>query len=95
MFFLELSSLELQCAFHIFERHGVKHATGKFENLPFREARRAILARKSLNLTLDDGRTAKILIADVEGNFSLSDLSASERRLLDSARTCRLRTTAS
>lgn len=72
--FLELSSLELQCAFHVFERHGVKDAIGKFENLPFREARRAILARRSLNLTLDDGRPAKVLITDVEGNFTLTNL---------------------
>ena len=72
--FLALSDLDLRCAFRVFERHGLKHARGKFENLPYREALRALLARKALDLVLEDGRRAQIQITDVEGHFTLRDL---------------------
>jgi|SRR5579872_2228949 len=66
--------LALRCVARFYQNyHGetptLKHADGKFENLPHGSAAFAIMGREELYLTLDDGRRMAIFISDFEGRF--------------------------
>lgn len=48
------------------------HADGILEGLPFRDARQAVMSRRDLVLTLQDGRQTRIFVTDSQGSFIAS-----------------------
>ena len=68
--------LELRCVMNARQRYiqgvptRVSGFDGKFENLPFFEARKASSERKSLSLTLENGERFRVAIIDTEGSFT-------------------------
>jgi hypothetical protein len=43
---------------------------GRFENLPFLDVSRAVVARKALMMTLGDGTRFRVAVIDTDGSFT-------------------------
>lgn len=77
---LEDRFLDLRCVLTARQRyiHGVPTRVhgyeGQFENLPFLEARRALLARTPLRMTLADGSRFRVAVIDTSGSFTAEPL---------------------
>ena len=66
--------MDLRCAIHLYQDYAgesptLKHASGRFENLSQGTAAFAMMEGKALEVKLEDGRKAAILLTDLQGNF--------------------------
>jgi len=69
--------VDLRCAIRVYQDYAggsptLKRAQGKFENLPQGTAAFAMMEGKALEVALEDGRNAAILLTDSQGNFTVS-----------------------
>lgn len=69
--------IELETTIRIYQDYAagiptLKHADGKFANLPQEDAAFAMMDRTPLRLNMKDGRGGKVLITDLEGRFTLT-----------------------
>ncbi len=63
-----------RCVLHVYQDYvddipGLKHADGSISNLPTGDILFAMMGQEPIDMELDDGRCAKVLLTDSDGSY--------------------------